>query len=162
MDQLIIFCAKYLFLAVPIIFIIVWAQSNKKHKKELGLALVLAIIIAGLLDKIAGKLFYDPRPFVASSVKPLIDHVADNGFPSEHTLFCFAIATVIFIYKRNIGVVALLLSAIVGIARVAAHVHSPIDIIGGMLIGMAAGAFGYSAAKKLLAKRDTPTKTETN
>lgn len=150
MDQAIIFGGKYLFLTVPIIFIVAWIQSGKKQKKQLTLALVLAILLAGILDKIAGKLFYDTRPFVTQGIKPLIQHSADNGFPSEHTLFCFTIATIIFFYRRNLGIVALIISTVVGISRAAAHVHSPIDIIGGMFIGAVAGSCGYLAAKKFL------------
>lgn len=153
MDQIIIFGAKYLFLAVPALFIIMWAQTAKKQRSEQALALFLTIILAGVMDKIAGKLFYSTRPFVAQNIEPLVKHLADNGFPSEHTLFCFAIATLIFLYKRNLGIAALIISSIVGISRVAAHVHSPIDILGGMAIGVVAGASGYFAAKKLVGKK---------
>lgn len=154
MDQVIIFCAKYLFLAVPAIFVVVWLRAKKHQRLEQSLAIVLAVIFAGIMDKIAGKLFYDPRPFVSQNVTPLISHSADNGFPSEHTLFCFTFATLIFIYNRNLGAVALVISAIVGISRFAAHVHSPIDILAGAIIGTLAGLCGYFAAKKLAQRHD--------
>ena len=142
MDSLIIFGAKYLFLSLPLIFLFMLYQASTKDRKKLIIAIVVAVIIAAILDKIGTKLYYDPRPFVTHHVKPLVSHAADNGFPSEHTLFCFAFATVTWLYRRRLGWLALALALIVGICRVAAHVHSPIDIIGGLLMGVAAGYLG--------------------
>jgi membrane-associated phospholipid phosphatase len=43
-----------------------------------------------------------------------------------------------------------LVGLVVGAARVGAHIHSPIDIIGGALMGAAAGYIGYRLANYLL------------
>jgi undecaprenyl-diphosphatase len=152
MDSVIIFGAKYLFIFVALIFCWGWLRANRKFKVHMAVAIVLAGVIAAILDKIASKLYYDPRPFVTHNVTPLVAHAADNGFPSEHTLFSFAVAAVLFFYRPKLGYAAFLLAALVGIARVAAHVHSPIDIIGGIIIGLIAGWAGYQLAR-LLAKR---------
>jgi undecaprenyl-diphosphatase len=150
MDNLIIFCAKYLFVAVVGIYILAIIQASPKHRKALVLAFVIAGIIAVVLDKLAGKLYYDPRPFVTHHLKPLISHSADNGFPSEHTVFTMTISAALIYYRRRLGMVAFGLALLVGIGRVAAHVHSPIDIIGGILIGIAAGSGGYFLAERIL------------
>ena len=150
MDNLIIFGAKYLFVVVVLIYGLALWQASPKHRKQLLVGLVVAGIIAVILDKIGGKLFYDPRPFVTHHIKPLVAHSADNGFPSEHTILTFAIGSLIAAFRPKLGGLALVLALLVGISRVAAHIHSPIDIIGGAAIGLAAGAAGYYASQKFL------------
>ena len=156
MDSLIIFCAKYLFLLIPLLALGAWLQASKKAKKQMLLAAFIAVIAAVILDKIAGKLYYDPRPFVSHHLKPLVAHAADNGFPSEHTLFSATLAVLLYIYRPRLGIAALAIALAVGVARVAAHVHSPIDIIGGAVIGIAAGLGGYAVAKRFLLTKADP------
>src|ERR1700757_4513579 len=96
MNSLIIFGAKYLFLVLPLIFLFALYQASSKDRKKLIVVLVTALIIAGILDKIGAKLYYDPRPFVTHNVKPLVAHAPDNGFPSDHTVFCFTFAAVLY------------------------------------------------------------------
>lgn len=153
MDQIIIFCAKYLFVAILLLFIVAWLQASKTHKKQLLLTVIIAVIIAAILDKLGGKLYYDPRPFT-HGIKPLITHSADNGFPSEHTLFSMTIAGVIALYRRRLGGIALAVAAIVGLARMAAHVHSLIDIVGATAMGLVAAYAGFWLVQRyLVAKR---------
>src|SRR4051794_4819377 len=99
MDSIIIFGAKDLFVLVVLIWLVVWWQSSRKSRTELAIATIAAGIIAGILDKIAGKIFYDPRPFVTHHLTPLVTHAADNGFPSEHTIFTATLAGVLFFYR---------------------------------------------------------------
>jgi undecaprenyl-diphosphatase len=150
MDNLIIFCAKYLFVAVVAIYFLAIIQASPKHRKALVLTFLIAGVIAVILDKLAGKLYYDPRPFVSHHLKPLISHSADNGFPSEHTVLSVTISTALIYYRRRLGAIAFGLALVVGIGRVAAHIHSPIDIIGGILIGLIAGSGGYFLAERIL------------
>jgi undecaprenyl-diphosphatase len=160
MDALIKFCAKYLFIFVVLIFVYAWLKADRRYKTRMGMAVVLAGIVASIVDKVAGKLYYDPRPFVTHNVTPLIAHAADNGFPSEHTLFTFTIAAVLYFYRPKLSYLAFGLALLVGLGRVAAHVHSPIDIIGGIAIGLASGWAGYQlsehyvrrSSKKVVAK----------
>jgi undecaprenyl-diphosphatase len=104
---------------------------------------VIAVLIAVILAKIAGSLYFHPRPFVTEHIKPLVSHGADNGFPSEHTIAAMTLATVIYFYRKKFAAIAFLLAIFVGLGRVLAHVHSPIDIAGGLIIGLVAGYLGY-------------------
>jgi undecaprenyl-diphosphatase len=152
MDTIIVFCAKYLFAAVALLYLVALFQASKKHRKALIVSFIIAGIIAVILDKLGGKLYYDPRPFVSQRITPLIGHSADNGFPSEHTVFSMTTALLLTFYRRRLGALAALLALVVGIARVAAHVHSPIDIIGGIIIAAIAASGGYFIAKKALSQ----------
>ncbi|HSW78420.1 MAG TPA: phosphatase PAP2 family protein [Candidatus Babeliales bacterium] len=150
MDSIITFCAKYLFIAVIIIWLWAWIQSSRKNKIELSLSTVIAFIIAAVLDKLLSKLYYDPRPFVSHHLTPLIHHTADNGFPSEHTLFSVTLAAVLIFYRPKLAYLALVMALIVGLARVAASLHSPIDIVGGAAIALLAVYAGRYLAIRLL------------
>jgi undecaprenyl-diphosphatase len=150
MDSVIIFCAKYLFLTVVLLLGFVWLKTGKTKKIELATAAIMAGILAYGLMKTAGWLYYDPRPFVTQHIKPLVPHGSDNGFPSEHTVFTMMVSSVIYLYDKRLGFIAFAIALIVGISRVLAHVHSPVDILAGLLIGAVAGVAGYYIAKKLV------------
>jgi undecaprenyl-diphosphatase len=149
MDSIIIFGAKYLVVLIVVALGITWLRVSRQAKTQLFIAVILAGAVAVILDKIAGKLYYDPRPFVSHHIKPLVAHAADNGFPSEHTLFGITLGTVIYYFSKKLGTIAIAIALIVGISRIAAHVHSPIDIVGATLIGVASGWAGYKLLPKV-------------
>jgi undecaprenyl-diphosphatase len=65
---------------------------------------------------------------------PLVLHVPDNGFPSDHVLLTSAIASIIFPFNRGTSTAAWIVAVLVGVSRVYVGVHHPIDIIGSMVI----------------------------
>ena len=152
MDQIIIFCAKYLFAATILVLFAVWVRATRRNKVEIALATLLAGATAYILIKVANGAYYDTRPFVTQHIKPLVPIGADNGFPSEHTVFTMTLSSVVYLYNRRFGVVALVITAAVGISRVLAHVHTPIDVVVGVVIGAVAGVAGYVIASKLVRK----------
>ena len=150
MDNLIIFCAKYLIFIIVLAVLLIWLKLSVKTRWQFAAAVCLAGIIAFGLSKITGALYYHPRPFVAQHIKPLISHGSDNGFPSEHTLLAMALSTIVYYYRPRLAAGFFGLTLLVGIGRVLAHVHSPIDILGGLILGALAGWAGYQLAKKRL------------
>ena len=138
MDNLIIFCAKYVFFAAEILVLLLLLQQNRKQRLQFLLTLISAGIVALALSKILGKLYYDPRPFVNQNIAPLIAHAPDNGFPSEHTWFTATVASCLYLFNKQYGKLAFIVVLVVGIARVLAHLHSPIDIVGGIAVGITA------------------------
>lgn len=79
-----------------------------------------------------------PRPFVALDViHPLFEHSANGSFPSGHTTFLSALgAILISIRFHRIGWFVLIGALFSGIARVAAGMHWPVDIFGGLVLGV--------------------------
>jgi undecaprenyl-diphosphatase len=135
-DQLIIFVAQYLpFITAGVALWYILRLEISKRKSALVL-LVLASAVAFVVDKILSSLISSPRPFVAQDIAPLFYHTADNGFPSEHVLFAMVIAGVLFAYNRVLGIILGILALFIGLARVIANVHHPIDIIGGAIIAL--------------------------
>lgn len=155
MDSLIIFCAKYVIVFVVLGWLVAMWRIRKDLRLQFLVATVLAGIIAVVLSRIASKLYYDPRPFVSQHIKPLIDHAADNGFPSDHALFTMTLTAVTYFYSRKLAGLMLIGTILVGLARVLAHVHSPLDIVTGWLIGCVGAAAGYYIARWRNAKLAT-------
>lgn len=130
MNSLIVFVAKYFFAISVVTVALYWIKAKRQVKLDLGWQLVLGGILAVLLAKLGAHLYYDPRPFVSHHTKPLIPHAPDNGFPSDHALLTSFLGFVMLKYSRGLGLFLLLIAVLVGAARVAAHIHSPIDIVG--------------------------------
>lgn len=157
MDNLIIFAAKYLIFIIVLLALVVGLQLKDKRRWQFMASVVAAGILAVVFSRSAGKIYYDPRPFVVENIKPLIAHGADNGFPSEHTILAATLSMIIYFYKRKWATTAFILTLLVGAGRVLAHVHSPIDILGGLALGILAGRVGYDAAKRLFPSGQKPT-----
>lgn len=149
MNFLIIFSAKYLFIVVGIIALLVFMLASQQTKTQLIRLSVFAFPLAYLLGLLLNSVILSPRPFVVEHIQPLIQASTDNGFPSDHTLLAMTIACVIFAVNRKVGSFLSLLALCVGIARVLAHVHHGVDVAGSVVIAATATAF----ADKFLVKR---------
>jgi len=136
-DLFIVFGAKYLFLAIPAAAFFYFQRQPASEKKRLFLLSVIALPLAYAVSRALGYFYYLPRPFVVGNFVPLVAHVPDNGFPSEHTLFSAAVSAVIYISDRKTGAALWLLTALVGLSRVMAGVHHFTDICGAMAISAA-------------------------
>ena len=108
------------------------------------------------LIKTGGAVYYDPRPFVAAHVAPLFPHAADNGFPSDHTAVTMFVAFSVLVVSRPWGLALAALSLLAGVARVLAHVHSPIDIAGAVAIAALAALAGWLFGRWAVARWVAP------
>lgn len=134
MNEIIIFGAKYLYLVIVVAAIVYFFSQPKESGRKIILCSIIALPLIYIVAKIGSLLYYDPRPFVVGDFTPLIPHSADNGFPSDHTLFVSALAAIIFFFNRKFGVLLFALAFLVGVARVLAGVHHFIDIFGSIVI----------------------------
>lgn len=139
-NTIIVLVAQYFLYIIIGVAVIIWLKLQSDDKKRLALILIGSGLLALLLAKIGAWLYFDARPFTHPGVVALFSHRADNGFPSDHTLLATVIAASVYLFRRRSGMALLGLAALVGAARVLAHVHSPVDIVGAMLIGLAAVA----------------------
>lgn len=85
-----------------------------------------------------GIKFFFPaiRPFAALNFMPLV--LGENpmaSFPSTHASIFAALAVTIFFHNKKIGVWFLLGALVIGLARIAAGIHWPSDILAGFLFG---------------------------
>lgn len=135
--QGIIFLAKW-FPYVVVLFLIAFVISTKFQviSKRALFEIFFFAFVAYVAAELVKFFFPMPRPFVELSIAPLIE-VNDpfGSFPSTHTAFFFALAAAMCRYRRLLGIGFFLAAFIIGIARIGASVHWPIDIVGGLLLG---------------------------
>jgi membrane-associated phospholipid phosphatase len=134
MDSLITFVAKYFILVPFFAAVYVFFQLKAPQRRQMLIMLICVAVLSLIFAKVGAHLFYDPRPYIKDGATPLFAHSNDpNGFPSDHTLLASFLAFVTFYYSRKIGVLLLVIAALGGLARVAAHVHHGIDIVGSFI-----------------------------
>ena len=136
MDDIVIeFFATFLIWFLFAGLIILWFIDGKIKKEQVVHALV-ACSVAWIIAFLIKKFFPTLRPFVLNGKEvEVMLKPSDGAFPSEHTTLAFALATTIFMHDRKIGWIYLIAAAAVGISRVLANVHYPIDILGGAFLG---------------------------
>jgi undecaprenyl-diphosphatase len=134
MHTLIKIVGEYFVLLSVVIVGVYWLRAKVSVKISLTWQLVAGGVLALVLSAIASRLYYDPRPFVTHHLTPIIPHAADNGFPSDHAMFTSLLAFTMALYSRRTAIVLLVIALLVSWARVAAHIHNPIDIVGSFVI----------------------------
>ena len=109
--------------------------------------------MAGLTAYLVAKFMatlYQPtgeRPFEILGVTPGAAYLNNPGFPSDHALFAASILFAVWFETKN-KVISWTLAALVVlvcIGRVLALVHTPLDVLGG-LIAASVGAGWYLTA----------------
>jgi undecaprenyl-diphosphatase len=133
MNWLIILVAKYFIYLSAALALYVWLTAKPKFAFMVDFLIVG--IITFILAKLGAHFYYDPRPFVHGAAS-LIPHLADNGFPSDHTWVSMFTALVVYHYQPKWGATLIIISLLIGLARVLARVHTPIDIIGSIVFSL--------------------------
>lgn len=115
--------------------LILWVIDGK-HKKEIVIHVLFSCFAAWLLSESIKYFFPTLRPYATNGLDPLTLTVpVDGAFPSTHTAIGFALAITIFKHHKKMGLLYLVLAFFVGLARILAHVHYPLDVMGGALLG---------------------------
>lgn len=131
------------------------AKVPSKHRYAAYCRILMAGLTTYLLAKLLGAV-YQPaieRPFELMGVAPGAAYLDNPGFPSDHTLFVAAILFAVWFETRNkwlTGSVAFFV-VLVCVGRVAALVHTPLDIAGGLLVAMI-GAGWYFTNPELITR----------
>jgi membrane-associated phospholipid phosphatase len=108
------------------------------------------IMMAGLTAFLIAKLLatvYQPadlRPFELMGVNPGALYLNNPGFPSDHTLLVAVLTLAVWFETRmkKITILLAILTILICIGRVLALVHTPLDVIGGVVIALI-GALWY-------------------
>jgi len=135
----------YLFIAVE-----VWLYFFAKRKEEALLAFYAVLLGLGI-SKLISLIYFHPRPFMDKLGTLLVHHGADSSFPSDHTTFMASIAlTLLFLpATRRLGDWLILLAALGGMARVFEGVHYPLNILGGLGVGLISAEIVVALAPRL-------------
>ena len=116
------------------------------HRFEAYGRILMAGLTAYLIAKIAGA-FYQPsleRPFELLGAQAGALYLNNGGFPSDHTLFVAAITCAVWFETRQkaVSLIMAVLVVAICVGRVLALVHTPADVIAGVVIGLI-GAVWY-------------------
>jgi undecaprenyl-diphosphatase len=139
LDIIAIFFAEYVGYILLLLFgIALLVRHTVRERLYTAAFSTLSIIVGfGIVKPILNYFLYRPRPFVAYDITPLVEQTANASFPSGHATLFFTIATLIYIcFGRRFGGWAFAIATLIGVARVYAGVHYPLDIIGGASIGI--------------------------
>jgi len=137
LDSLAIFFAHYLvyFLAVGAILLF-FLIKKKERIRYLFLAGISVMLSRLAITELIRLIWHRSRPFVEHRVNLLLEHSASGSFPSGHIAFLFALSAVIYFFNRRTGWLFFGLSFLVGLARIFVGIHYPLDILGGIIIGI--------------------------
>ena len=137
-DGLIITFAEYVpyAMAIAVTILLFRIQDWKERFRALASVSLSLILSRGIITELIRALYSRPRPFVALEIEPLINHSLTPAFPSGHAAAFFALAIAVFLINRKLGIWLIAGSVLMGIARVAAGVHWPLDIVAGALVAL--------------------------
>jgi undecaprenyl-diphosphatase len=121
------------------------------HRYEAYTRILMAGLTSYLVAKLLGSLWQPSveRPFELLGVDPGASYLNNPGFPSDHALFTAFLTLAVWFEtkKKKISILLLVLTLLVCIGRVLALVHTPLDVIGGLLVA-GVGALWYLQAVK--------------
>ncbi len=144
-----VWIAQYAIAGSLIAVIVAWLRNPRRFEP---LLFGLGAGVAFLLTLIAAQAYQHPRPFVVMHVSPLVAHPNDNGFPSDHSVVAAYIAGYLLWLDLPVGVCAVALALLIGVARVVCLLHWPVDVAGGWLIGIAAAVIARSLLARIFTK----------
>ena len=139
---------------IPVVLLGAWALLfliPKGQRFSAYSRVLMAGLTSYMLAKFIGSI-YQPetlRPFEVLGVDPGALYLNNPGFPSDHALFVTAILCAVWFETRRkwVSVTLLVLVVLICVGRVLALVHTPLDVIGGVVIALI-GSLWYSNGHK--------------
>lgn len=139
---------------IPIVLIGIYAlvfKIPKGYRFKAYCKILVAGLTAYLLAKLVGSVFQPDslRPFELMGKVAGASYLNNAGFPSDHVLFATAITCAVWFETKQklITWVLAVLVVIVVVGRVLALVHTPIDVIGGVVFALL-GSLWYLNSKE--------------
>lgn len=112
-------------------------QTMKVFQKNSKKAIIVAIPVALAwgISFILKKIIHAPRPFVEfTNVHPLFIE-SGYAFPSSHATVFAGLAVALFFVNKKVGYLFAVFALFIGVTRIISGVHSPVDILGGYILG---------------------------
>ena len=103
---------------------------------------VILLLSAGASSWIASyvikNITHISRPFVELNLTPLFME-SGFSFPSSHVTAISAISVIIWSIDYRLGIVFFIFTIMVAVSRMVIGVHYPVDVIGGLILGVLIG-----------------------
>lgn len=151
LDSVIVFFARDFFWVVLVVVFFYLLKSKNKRLAIIDIVIVSAAAAIGYALSIMLKdLFLTMRPFAKLSNVHALLIETDPAFPSGHTAVLMTVAGALWHDYRHPAIFVGLCALLVGVARITAGVHWPIDILGGAFLGAAVGVGIYRISRRFL------------
>ncbi len=142
------------YMLIVLVFIGAYALIFKIPKRKRFKAycrILVAGLTAYLLAKLVGSIFQPEalRPFEMIGKAAGASYLNNAGFPSDHVLFAAAITCAVWFEtkQKTLTWILAVMVVIIGVGRVLALVHTPLDVIGGVVFALF-GALWYLNSKE--------------
>jgi membrane-associated phospholipid phosphatase len=123
---------------------LIWFKDKREQSRIRLFMGSVAAVLAGLLSRLLQlALPFHVRPLYSTDLtltwpigveRGILKHW--NSFPSDHAALFFALATLIWISDRRLGLFAFFWAAITSSMRIYLGYHYPTDILGGAALGI--------------------------
>ncbi len=133
-------------LLVPVLLTCLWVWGPPARRAAL-IATGCAVFAGQGINLTLGLLWFEPRPFMVGIGHTWLEHVADNGFPSDHATVAWSLGLGLVLTGGSYrwGAIACLAGVAAGWARVFLGVHFPIDVLASIPAGLLAATFARAA-----------------
>jgi undecaprenyl-diphosphatase len=139
----------------PIVIVILFTSGGATGKKAaliMALAMIILITIGVLMKEIVAR----PRPFIPES-EFILAADSQYGYPSGHSLIVAAGATVsVAVLYRNpswkmkaVSIALAVEASIVCFSRIYVGAHYPLDVLGGILLGVGISLLLLSQTRRM-------------
>ncbi|MCA9353110.1 phosphatase PAP2 family protein [Patescibacteria group bacterium] len=137
---------------VGVFFILIHKHGHRMNKPLFidrasfveGLYTTGGVLLAWLLSYGIKTVLQTARPFIQfNDVTPLFLYGGYDSFPSGHATLFAALAIAIYLHHKKFGIIFMILAFMIGVARIIAGVHFPVDILGGWVLGGLCSWFAY-------------------
>jgi undecaprenyl-diphosphatase len=123
-------------------------QLPRRHAAERAFA---SVAVTYVVVEAIGWIFPRSRPFADDlGTNRLVSHAEHRSFPSRHVASAFAMAAAVSPGSRALAVAFGAIGVLLGAARIAAGVHYPSDVIGGIVLGSTIGRVIRTGVVKLI------------
>lgn len=150
LDSVIVFLTdKFGLLLVFSLIIFLFTHKHKEDNLRNIAVIFLSGLFAWVISKIIKYFYFSPRPFeVLDSVNILFEHGDGDSLPSGHAVFYSAIATSFYFYHKYLAIIYIIGAFVIGVSRIIAGIHWPVDILVGYALGGIVGFFAYKFFEK--------------
>lgn len=139
LDTLGIFLADYFQYLIILAVFLIFKKRWQIYAQGVSAVILSRLIIAEPMRILIHRL----RPFMANDVNRLLHNEISASFPSGHSSAFFALATIIYLYNKKIGLWFFAAAFLITLGRIFSGVHYPLDILAGFLIGIFSGWLIY-------------------
>jgi len=145
MDKIIVLLADVMVVPVLLLGLYALLTAPKERRWSIIARAIVAALTALLFAKIAAQFYQGERPFQELGVAPKASYLNNPGFPSDHSLLVFMVTAIVWASTRRkkLSLILLSLSILVGLGRIFALVHTPLDVAGGIACAVLAALIWY-------------------